>query len=108
MANKEYIERLHMVITQLHECDALHTESVPVHEVFQGQTAWEGVVEVFELIVHPIVQTLLCVDVWRARAVYHGVRDTARSGRTERRQGRRSIPDQEGTEKLRPDAKKKV
>ena len=53
MANKEYIERLHMVITQLHECDALHAASVPVHEVFQGQTAWEGVVEVFDLIGHP-------------------------------------------------------
>jgi len=37
----------------LHECDALHTASVPVHEVFQGQTAWEGVVEVFDLIGHP-------------------------------------------------------
>jgi hypothetical protein len=42
-----------MVITQLHECDALHTGSVPVKEVFQGQTAWEGVVEVFDLIGHP-------------------------------------------------------
>ena len=42
-----------MVITQLHECDALHSASVPVHEVFQGQTAWEGVVEVFDLIGHP-------------------------------------------------------
>lgn len=37
----------------MHECDALHTASVPVHEVFQGQTAWEGVVEVFDLIGHP-------------------------------------------------------
>ena len=42
-----------MVITQLHECDALHSASVPVHEVFQGQTAWQGIVEVFDLIGHP-------------------------------------------------------
>src|SRR5947207_5227523 len=42
-----------MVITQLHECDALHSASVPVHEVFQGQTAWRGIVEVFDLIGHP-------------------------------------------------------
>ena len=54
---KEYIERLHMVITQLHECVMLsHTASVPVREVFQGQTAWEGVVEVFDLIGHPKAQ----------------------------------------------------
>jgi hypothetical protein len=28
-------------------------ESVPVKEVFDGQTAWEGNVEVFELVGHP-------------------------------------------------------
>ncbi|MBL1257881.1 hypothetical protein [Methylocystis sp. Sn-Cys] len=28
---------------------ATHVESVPVKETFQGQTVWEGVVEVFDL-----------------------------------------------------------
>lgn len=28
-------------------------ESVPVHEVFQGQTVWQGQVEVFDLNGHP-------------------------------------------------------
>lgn len=53
MANKEYIERLQMVISHLHECDSKHVESVPVHEVFKGKTLWEGDVEVFDLIGHP-------------------------------------------------------
>ena len=53
MANKQYIERIQMVIAQLHGCDSKHVESTPVHEVFQGQTVWYGVVEVFDLIGHP-------------------------------------------------------
>ena len=53
MANKAYIERLAGVIDHLHKCKATWIESVPVHEVFQGQTAWKGDVEVFELVNHP-------------------------------------------------------
>jgi hypothetical protein len=53
VANREYIERLQMVIQQLHGCDSKHIESVPVHEVFRGQTVWQGVVEVFALVNHP-------------------------------------------------------
>jgi hypothetical protein len=32
-----------------HGGTAMHIESVPVKETFQGQTVWEGVVEVFDL-----------------------------------------------------------
>ena len=53
MAKAEYIEELRAVIGKLHGCDSKHVESVPVHEVFQGKTAWRGVVEVFDLIGHP-------------------------------------------------------
>jgi hypothetical protein len=28
-------------------------QSVPVKEVFEGKTMWEGIVEVFELVGHP-------------------------------------------------------
>ncbi len=42
-----------MVIQHLHGSDSKHIESVPVHEVFQGQTAWRGDVEVFDLLTHP-------------------------------------------------------
>ena len=53
VANPEYIENLRAVIGKLHGCGSKHVESVPVHEVFRGQTVWDGVVEVFDLIGHP-------------------------------------------------------
>jgi hypothetical protein len=53
VVNKEYIERLQQVISHLHKSDSKHVESVPVHEVFRGQTVWKGDVEVFDLIGHP-------------------------------------------------------
>ena len=53
MANNDYIERLKQVIFHLHGTDSRHIESAPVHEVLQGQTAWQGDVEVFELVNHP-------------------------------------------------------
>lgn len=48
-----YLEELREVIRRLHGADAAHVESVPVKEVFNGKTVWEGVVEVFELHGHP-------------------------------------------------------
>jgi len=52
-ATKQYIERLQMVVRQLHECDATWLESVPVKEIFKGETVWEGDVQVFTLVGHP-------------------------------------------------------
>jgi len=46
-------EELCDVIHKLHGAKATHVESVPVKEVFQGKTVWDGVVEVFDLIDHP-------------------------------------------------------
>lgn len=37
-----YLEELKDVIRRLHDADATHVESVPVKEVFQGKTVWEG------------------------------------------------------------------
>ena len=48
-----YIEELRDVIRKLHGVESKHLESVPIEETFQGQTVWEGVVEVFQLIGHP-------------------------------------------------------
>src|SRR5271168_5100418 len=47
-----YIDELRDVIRRLHGAEATHIESVPVKEVFQGQTVWEGIVEVFDLTGH--------------------------------------------------------
>ncbi len=48
-----YIDDLKDVIHKLHGGDATHLESVPVHEVFDGKTVWQGVVEVFRIKGHP-------------------------------------------------------
>jgi hypothetical protein len=46
---KHYIEELQAVILKLHGCSAKYLETVPVLEEFQGETVWEGDVEVFEV-----------------------------------------------------------
>jgi len=48
-----YQDELREVIKQLHGSDAVYVETVPVKEVFQGQTVWEGEVEVFDLTDNP-------------------------------------------------------
>jgi hypothetical protein len=48
-----YIDDLRDVIRRLHGVEATHVESVPVKEMFQGKTVWEGIVEVFEIRGHP-------------------------------------------------------
>ena len=52
-----YIEDLKEVIRRLHGVESTHRQSVPVKEVFQGQTVWEGIVEVFDLHDHPKANT---------------------------------------------------
>lgn len=53
-----YIAELQTIIRRLHGVESRHLKSVPVKEMFQGKTVWEGVVEVFELIGHPKAQKL--------------------------------------------------
>jgi hypothetical protein len=52
-----HIEELKDVIRKLHGVESTHRESVPVKEVFQGKTVWEGVVEVFDLHGHSKANT---------------------------------------------------
>ncbi len=47
------IGELRSVIKRLHGAESKHVQSVPVKEVHQGKTVWDGVVEVFDLIGHP-------------------------------------------------------
>jgi len=44
---------LEKAIFDLHGCKSKWIESVPTKETFKGQTVWEGVVQVFDLIDHP-------------------------------------------------------
>jgi hypothetical protein len=48
-----HIDDLKATIHKLHGATATHRESVPVTETFQGQTVWDGIVEVFDLHGHP-------------------------------------------------------
>jgi hypothetical protein len=53
-----YIEELREAVQHMHGAEATHVESVPVKEVFQGKTVWDGVVEVFDLKGHPLTSRL--------------------------------------------------
>jgi hypothetical protein len=44
-----YIEELQEAIRERYNTEPTHVETVPVHEEYQGQTVWEGEVEVFDL-----------------------------------------------------------
>jgi hypothetical protein len=50
---RDYTDRLKAVIEHMHKCSARWRETVPVHEVSQGQTVWQGDVEVYDLSGHP-------------------------------------------------------
>jgi hypothetical protein len=46
-------DELGKAIEQQHGGAARFVQSVPVHETFQGQTVWEGIVHVFDLAGNP-------------------------------------------------------
>jgi len=50
MTTKAEIDRLAKAVWDLHKARAVHRETVPVREMFRGQVAWDGVVEVFDLV----------------------------------------------------------
>jgi hypothetical protein len=52
-----YIESLKDVIRKLHGVESSHVKSVPVTEIFNGQTVWDGIVEIFKLHGHPEADT---------------------------------------------------
>ena len=47
------ITKLKDAIRATHGCESLHVESVPVVEQFENEIAWQGTVEVFDLVGHP-------------------------------------------------------
>jgi hypothetical protein len=53
MIDSRYEAALAKAFRDLHGCEAKHVETVPVIERFQGETVWEGEVEVFDLTGHP-------------------------------------------------------
>lgn len=53
MNHDQYIEELKAAILNVHGATATHVETVPVTEEFQGETVWQGEVEVFDIRGHP-------------------------------------------------------
>jgi len=49
---QDYLARVQVAVSQLHNCGATYVKTVPVHEIFQGKTVWQGEVEVFDLTGH--------------------------------------------------------
>ena len=47
------ITELKNAIRATHGCESLHVKSVPVVEQFENKIAWQGTVEVFDLVGHP-------------------------------------------------------
>ena len=47
------IAKIKEAIETMHHCTARHVASEPVIELFNGEVAWDGVVETFELGGHP-------------------------------------------------------
>ena len=47
------VDELKKAVEGMHQCTAEFAESVPVNEVFNGRTVWEGIVQVFKLTGHP-------------------------------------------------------
>src|SRR5689334_18577482 len=53
MQRSRYLRGLQEAILAVHGANSRHSGSQPVREVFQGATAWEGNVEIFDLLDHP-------------------------------------------------------
>jgi hypothetical protein len=51
----QFVSLLQVAVSHLHYCGAIWHETVPVYEVFQGKTVWQGDVEVFNPNNHPLL-----------------------------------------------------
>lgn len=50
----ERIEKIKQAIEHLAQVPAEHVESVPLREMYEDKLVWEGVVEMFVLLGHPV------------------------------------------------------
>ncbi|HEY3932514.1 MAG TPA: hypothetical protein VGM58_09115 [Verrucomicrobiae bacterium] len=61
--NLNHLKLLQMAIRLEHQCEAVHHQTVSVHEAFDGKTIWKGDVEVFHLNGH--AEAKKCFAWWR-------------------------------------------
>jgi len=52
-SKQDYLARVQVAVSQLHNCGAVWRKTVPVCEEFRGEIVWAGDVEVFDLYGHP-------------------------------------------------------
>ena len=45
--------QLKQAVESQHGCTAMHIQSLPVKETFDGKTVWEGIVHIFKVHGHP-------------------------------------------------------
>jgi hypothetical protein len=64
-SNLTHLKLLQIAIRLEHDCDAVHRQTVPVHETIGGKTIWKGEVEVFDLDGHATAKT--CYAWWQDR-----------------------------------------
>jgi len=50
---QEKTKKMREIINNLYGSESEYVDSVLVRDVFNGETVWEGVVEVFDLVDHP-------------------------------------------------------
>jgi hypothetical protein len=75
--SRETIEVFQDAIRRLHGSESTYVESVLVHEEFQGETVWSGIVHVFDLKNHPKAERCYAwaelVDEWSGKQRFHAV-----------------------------------
>ncbi|MDR3457226.1 MAG: hypothetical protein P4N60_07250 [Verrucomicrobiae bacterium] len=60
--NLIHLKLLQFAIRLEYDCDAVHLQTFPVHEMLDGQAVWKGEVEVFELNGYPAAK--ICYAWW--------------------------------------------
>jgi len=60
-----YIEFLKDAILKTHGVESEYSDTVPVYEVYEGKTVWQGNAEVFAIRRTPQNRHLLCLGIYR-------------------------------------------
>lgn len=68
----DYIEELQAAILNLHGCSSQYVETVPVVEEFQGETVWQGDVEVFDIRGHQKLNAHMRGDMQPEKTIKQG------------------------------------
>ena len=54
---KDNIDQLKKIVEQTHGCKTEFLEGVPVMEIFEEKTVWQGIVQIFNIQGHPLASS---------------------------------------------------